>query len=497
MKVAIIKDDRLDYCYEAPYHPGDYYPEYPFSDTSHSNATYKGVRDLLYLLGMDKDNFGKASWNPLGSLIRPGNSVLIKPNMVMHYNPAGGTEQLITHGSIIRAIVDYAYIALKGSGSITIADAPNQSADFEILKRITGIDKIAGFYGRSAGFRINILDLRKEKGYIRRTGGRVKEPLKGDPLGYSIIDLKEDSELEGITLDRELFRVADYDKNEVLKHHDHGRHEYCISNSVLNADLVISLPKLKTHGKTGMTCALKNFVGINGYKDWLPHYRAGSLEEGGDEYFHKDIRKSIFQALNYRMNASSNPLYVLPLRALSLIMFYTRLLVPFSDDILNGACCTNDTIPRTVTDLNKIVLYADKNGVMRNTQQRKLFIVVDSIVAGEKEGPLKPAPKKCGVLVAGYDPVRVDIVCSKLMGFDYKKMPLFSHALHCKKYSISGGSPEDVQVVSDRCRCLDDVYREFNCNFVPATGWKGYVECSGGGREELTVPARLYAPRRR
>ena len=32
-----------------------------------------------------------------------------------------------------------------------------------------------------------------------------------------------------------------------------------------------SLPKLKTHKKAGITCALKNLIGINGNKEYLPH----------------------------------------------------------------------------------------------------------------------------------------------------------------------------------------------------------------------------------
>src|SRR5690606_2650770 len=48
--------------------------------------------------------------------------------------------------------------------------------------------------------------------------------------------------------------------------------------------LVINLPKLKTHKKTGVTLSLKNLVGINGDKNWLPHHSLGSVGEGGDEF---------------------------------------------------------------------------------------------------------------------------------------------------------------------------------------------------------------------
>ena len=66
--------------------------------------------------------------------------------------------------------------------------------------------------------------------------------------------------------------------------HVDGRNEYLLSATVLSADLVVNLPKLKTHKKTGVSLALKNLVGINGDKNWLPHHCAGSVAQGGDEF---------------------------------------------------------------------------------------------------------------------------------------------------------------------------------------------------------------------
>lgn len=33
-----------------------------------------------------------------------------------------------------------------------------------------------------------------------------------------------------------------------------------------------------------MTCALKNLVGINANKNWLPHHTEGAPEQGGDQF---------------------------------------------------------------------------------------------------------------------------------------------------------------------------------------------------------------------
>ena len=63
-----------------------------------------------------------------------------------------------------------------------------------------------------------------------------------------------------------------------------------ISRTALQSDVFINLPKLKTHKKVGVTLNLKNLVGINGNKNWLPHYAIGSPEENGDQFPSKTTR---------------------------------------------------------------------------------------------------------------------------------------------------------------------------------------------------------------
>src|SRR5438045_9670723 len=52
----------------------------------------------------------------------------------------------------------------------------------------------------------------------------------------------------------------------------------------MDADVFINLPKLKTHKNVGLTCALKNLVGINANKNWLPHQTEGTPDQGGDQF---------------------------------------------------------------------------------------------------------------------------------------------------------------------------------------------------------------------
>ena len=475
MKVAIIKDEVLDYCRDAPFHPPEKYPEYPFNDTCNGNSCYGQVRDLLYKLGMDRDHYGTPSWNPLGEIIRPGDNVFIKPNFVSHHNSVGGTDAIITQGSVIRPIVDYACIALKGNGSITIGDAPFINTDFDEVAKITGIGEIANYYARSGTMKIQIIDLRKEQGAIQLAHIN-KVQLPGDPLGYTAVDLKEDSAHYGSGEDPKKFRVVYYDKHEMSRHHTENKNEYCIANSILNADVVISMPKMKTHGKTGISCALKNLVGINGVKDWLPHHMAGSAEEGGDEYMRRDARKGLFIRLRDDSAALNNVLLLAPIRAVCAMLFVSKAVVPFNDSIEGGSWYGNNTLPRTIADLNKILLYADKKGIMHDTMQRKEFILVDGITAGEKEGPMSNSAKKCGVLIAGFNPVEVDVTCSIVMGFDPEKIAAIKVASDIKKYPLITGDPRNIEIASDRCNDIQGVYDAFNCSLVPPKGWAGHIE---------------------
>jgi hypothetical protein len=70
---------------------------------------------------------------------------------------------LIIHGSVIRAILDYVYIALKGRGKVTIADAPLQKANFAEIVKITGLDKIVEFYNQNSNIEVTLVDFRRER----------------------------------------------------------------------------------------------------------------------------------------------------------------------------------------------------------------------------------------------------------------------------------------------------------------------------------------------
>ena len=103
----------------APFSPDPSFPETrPLSAGGRTggNGVHATVRDSLRLLGLDAARYGTAQWNPLGAVVGPGDSVVIKPNFVRDFRESSRDdgECLITHGSVLRAVIDYVYLALGG-----------------------------------------------------------------------------------------------------------------------------------------------------------------------------------------------------------------------------------------------------------------------------------------------------------------------------------------------------------------------------------------------
>ena len=473
-EINILCDIPLKY--PSDNNPSESYPEYPFSPLSGDNSIYHAVRDLLASMGLDAGNYGTPQWNPLGALINPGQTVVIKPNFVTDSNPVElGLTCLIANGSIIRAMVDFTFIALKGTGKIIICDAPLQSADFSVIRKEARLDELQAFYWQHAGFDIVCHDLRKIRCTRENPTGKID--LNGDPAGYTVIDLAADSCHAGRQVDFRNYRVTDYNPNLMNRCHNSVNHQYLISNSLLSADVVINIPKLKTHRKAGLTCALKNMIGINCLKDFLPHHTTGAISENGDEYLYNNILKRIsvyLEEMLYRKQAP--PQMVRQAVLLIRRILYRLMRMTARDMFFEGSWHGNDTMWRTVLDLNRILFYADKSGVMRDTVQRNCMIVVDAVIAGEKEGPLEPTSKPCGALVSGWNPVAVDFAAAALMGFDYRKVPQIIKSTTIGRYRLINGTLDDISFVkngmkTDYCGLVSNHFA-----FEPTAGWKSNIE---------------------
>src|SRR5262249_46288237 len=398
--VGIFKTKSSVYPQIPPFHPSERFPEYRYEDlSSEPNDVYTGVRDLLISLRLDEAHFNTKKWNPLGEIIRPGDNVMIKPNFVMDRHLLSGDYNcVVTHGSVIRAVLDYVLIALQAKGTVTVADAPMIDNDFQRIANRTGLAEIATYFSRH-GTNIGVYDLRVENVELRDGLIVRRFSLPGDPAGYDRIDLGQDSEFADVAGLHKRYRGADYDSAETLRHHNNKVNEYLLSKTVLQSDVFINMPKLKTHKKIGVTLNLKNLVGINGDKNWIPHYRIGSPKHQGDEFGSSSILRHMESLLKDSFKEKAFRIAQEGSKAKLLVARFLRKAQKTVVDHTNfakiraGGWYGNDTIWRSVLDLNKILLYADREGVMRSERQRRFFSVVDGIIGGEGDGPLLAMPK--------------------------------------------------------------------------------------------------------
>jgi uncharacterized protein (DUF362 family) len=132
-----------------------------------------------------------------------GKRVLLKPNVVEYEN---GTS-INTHPDVVAAAATA--LLRTGAASVTVGEGPGHRRDSEYLLVASGL------FDRLRELRLPFIDLNRD-------------------------------DVRAVTL-RSWFT---------------GQREMLLPTSVLAADLVVSMPKLKTHHWAGMTCAMKNLFGV-------------------------------------------------------------------------------------------------------------------------------------------------------------------------------------------------------------------------------------------
>lgn len=464
-------------CYpvDAPFHPEKAYPEFPGMPRSKTpNHIYTMVRNCLKDLGLDVDHQDTPEWNPIGSLVPQGARILIKPNWVSHRNEGGGgTDCLFTHPSVLRAALDYA--ALAQPAEIVVGDAPVQGCDWHALMA-QGFSKVFE-YARQRGLKVRTIDFRRTVLSEVKDLKTVRTELR--PMSeYEVVDFGTRSLLEPISRDARKFRVTMYDPRKMRDHHAPGRHRYVVARDVLEADLVINLPKLKTHKKAGLTAALKNLVGINGNKDYLPHHRKGSATRGGDNYAKFSLTKWCAEQLLDIAN-------MFCLQRSRAYRWVTRLVYYLlvanmrlgGDGDVEGSWYGNDTVWRMCLDLNRLLLYCDRQGRILNEPQRITLTIGDGVVAGQGEGPLRPDPLELGIVVASVNPAAADWITALVMGLDPKKIPIIARAFEVCDLRIATFQPTDIVCRNaGRDLPLEYLLRAFQKKALPPRGWRGHCE---------------------
>lgn len=152
-----------------------------------------------------------------------GKRVLLKPNLLAKHTPE---RAVTTHPALVRAVIRA--VRRRGAASITVADSPGGVYNPGILRSIY---KVSG-----------LTDVCREEGAALYTDCKSREvPAKG----------------------------------QVVK-------QFTLLEPVLDCDMIINLPKLKTHMMTGLSAATKNLFGcIPGLQKAEWHMRFPDKERFG------------------------------------------------------------------------------------------------------------------------------------------------------------------------------------------------------------------------
>lgn len=414
--------------------------------------------------------------------IRPGYTVVLKPNLVKesHLENKREWESVITNPEMIRIVMEAVIERLEGDGTIRILDGPQEDSSMRKIMKRLNLKELVSEIQRNTRVHIEIIDVRQ---WRRFTIGGIcvyKKKLRGDPRGNVEIDLKEKSEFWGKK--NQDYYGADYDMDEARSYHNQRKNIYVMSRSALDCDIFINLPKLKTHKIGGITCCLKNLVGICTIRNSIPHHTIGSPETDGDRFQsasgirNSETRlKNIAYAFLKRGNPFINLMFVGIKKGASLFFGSAK-----KEIVRNGYWYGNDTLWRSVLDLNKIILFADKDGVMHDVPQRSYFALADGIIAGEGNGPMTPDRKHAGVLLAGSNPVFVDTAAATVMGFDYAKISSIKKAYDMDQYKLTE-SPADTILIKSNVHKWDgkrvgQIPVGDTLKFKASFGWKNHIE---------------------
>lgn len=416
-------------------------PDYA-SAAGSADEIARSINRAAQLLGWSNEAHGS-----FGELIPKGARVLIKPNFVMHENQGPwGIEPLITHPSLIRASV---HAALRTEAAeVVVGDAPIQICDFEKLLRITKLDEWAEELMRREPRFKGIRDFRRTTCEFV-DGIRVQSENLQTEDRFVLFDLASDSLLEPITDDHESFRVTCYDPRLMAQTHRRGRHRYLVARDVIEADVIINLPKLKTHMKAGITCALKNLIGINGNKEFLPHHRIGGSNVGGDCYPGRSHVKRTLEYVADQQNSTNVSFAMSKLWSNVSRQLYRALHLTGDKLGIEGSWSGNDTIWRTCLDLNRVLLYGRADASLADEPQRRVVHLVDAIIAGQGNGPLAPEPLPMNLILAAENAAAMDCVGARLLGYNPALIPISREAFGRFRWPLTAFASEDISLIGD------------------------------------------------
>jgi uncharacterized protein (DUF362 family) len=390
--VSLNYNASISYGGTPPYDPED-------------NPAYDFVWDAVENLGLG------SSSNPLDDLINAGDTVLIKPNWVDY-----GTA-VYTRPEVVRPLIDMAIVA--GATEIYVGDGgANFDRTDNVINNAGYSQMVSELTSSHPGVTIQTANLISLSDGWHWISLGSNSSFAGS--GYTHYDLGA----AGATLyNHQHYRTAD---PQGVNPNGQTLGWYAMSDKILDADVIINVPKMKTHQTMIATLSIKNLVGCalgctyneqaSDCQPRIPHHKTS----GQDYYFGNDI-------------------------------FW-----------------------RAILDMNKIIFYCDQNGVLQPTQQRKYLTVIDGIQAMEKsqhhqwgDGGI---PYDRHVILASVDPVAADAVGCRIMGYDYSVIPSIANADADTVHPVGINDPANIAVVgSEIDSTLNHVF-QFNPAWSGAAG---------------------------
>ena len=453
--------------------PSSDFPDLPFAHRATSdNPVYDAVRQCMLDNNLDSAHAGSREWNPLSSFTGKGGKVFVLCNFVYERRPLekpGWFEGKCTHASVIRPVIDYALKAVGPEGKVFFGNAPLQSADWSRLMKETGSEKLLEFYDRHAPGQVKACDLRSFIISQSIIGAEKNKPWKSSiaPVEVDLGDQSLLSELKG----NRHYRIANYNHKDIERYHNGGSNKYLLNRHILDSDLIISIPKLKTHCKVGVTLSIKGCVGAIELKQCLAHHQKGSFSCGGDEYEKHGVVGALLSAVDdwtYSRESSA-------IKDAGLI--FERLINGVNNRLLKqvsfGSWEGNDTCWRMAVDIARCVTHASKTGELLDAPQRKHVVFTDGIIGGEGEGPLDPRPVKSGFLSFASDCYAADYVSCTAMGFNPEKFPIISSLPGLNRYPLTGLTAKEIKVsVNGRLESPGAIRNVAGKRFSPPLFWK-------------------------
>jgi len=174
------------------------------------------LRGLEHYLPEQVEDALRELLRPLGGIdafVKPGQRVLLKPNLLSGKDPA---RAVTTHPEIVRGMIR---LVQQAGGEVSVGDSPGLGKSAQVAQK-AGIMAV-----------------------IEETGARF----------------------------------ASFEESVPVRIGAGTFHQLELARDVLDADVIINLPKLKTHQMIGLTCGVKNLFGaVVGMRKARLHLQAGA-----------------------------------------------------------------------------------------------------------------------------------------------------------------------------------------------------------------------------